>query len=56
MTSLSSGSRTVNVIPAPRVKSGVAAKVGEVLLERHAVGWWPPAVEIAGSGADVLDA
>jgi hypothetical protein len=34
----------------------VAAKVGEVLLERHAAAWWPVAVGIAGSGAYVLDA
>src|SRR5215213_5621897 len=36
---------------APREVLGVAAKVGEVLLERHAAAWWPVAVGIAGSRA-----
>jgi len=35
---------------------GVAAKVGEVLLERQAAAWWPAAVGITGSRAYVLDA
>jgi hypothetical protein len=34
----------------------VAAKVGEVFLERHAAARWPVAVGIAGRGAYVLDA
>src|SRR4051794_12228666 len=41
---------------APREVVGVAAKVGEVLLESHAASWWPVAVGIAGSRANVLDA
>src|SRR5438309_7685518 len=41
---------------ATREVVSVAAKVGEVLLERHAAAWWPVAVGIAGSGAYVLDA
>src|SRR5690348_613805 len=41
---------------APREVLGVAAKVGQVLLERHAVARWPLAVGIAGSRAYVFDA
>ena len=57
MTSLSPGSRTVKVKPgAPREVRGVAAKVGEVLVERHAARRWPVSVGIAGSRAYVFDA
>src|SRR3954452_3064618 len=41
---------------APSEVVSVAAKVGEVLLEGHAVWWWPVAVGIAGSRANVPDA
>jgi hypothetical protein len=44
------------VASAPGEVVGMAAKVGEVLLERHAVAGRPAAVGVAGSGADVLDA
>ena len=41
----------------PREVVGVAAKVGEVLLERHAARWWPvDVVGKTGSGPYVLDA
>ena len=44
------------VTGAPREVVGVAAKVGEVLLESHAATGRPAAVGVAGCGADVLDA
>ena len=54
MTSPSTGSRTVKVNPAPREVTGMAAQIGQVLSERHAL--------VAASRrqypgvADVLDA
>src|SRR5690625_3977412 len=35
---------------------GMAAQIGEVLLQRHATAWWPVVIWVAGSRADVLDA